>query len=148
MAVCAPAAAAERRSWTKIRYAGGTLAIQTSPYDYNTKLTVSLNPDQISLEIAPAKLFSSAARVRFKPSQVISLSVGPLARRRVADVPGAQTPAAPPSLFGILHEESFIGIVWEDDAGKRQAVLLDTIFGWRFLPILRELSGKDVEGPR
>jgi hypothetical protein len=148
VALCAPSPAAERRSWNKIRYAGGTVPIKTSPYDYNTKLTVSANPDSIVISIAPAKLFSPEQTVRLKPSQVVSLSSGAAAYRRVSEVPGAQVPPRSPSLFGYMQNTGMIGIVFDNDAGKREAILLETLYGWQFLPALEKLTGKDVEVAR
>ena len=145
VALCAPSPAAERRSWNKIRYVGGTVPIKTSPYDYNTKLTVSANPDSIVISIAPAKLFSQEQTVRLKPSQVVSLSSGPAAWRRVAEVPGAQVPPRPPSLFGFMQDHALVGIVFDNDSGKREAILLETVYGWQFLPALGKLTGKDIE---
>src|SRR3954468_16739700 len=104
IALCAPAAAAERRSWHRIRYVGGTIPIKTSPYDYDTKLTISTGPDSIVIVIAPAKVFSSEQTVSIKPSQVVSLSVGTAARQRVSDVQGSQVPNRQPSLFGYMQD--------------------------------------------
>jgi hypothetical protein len=148
MALCAPVQAAERRSWSKIRYVGGTIPVQASPYDFNTKLTISTEPDTIVIEIAPAKVFAQGRTVRLKPSQIVSLSSGPGAWRHIADVPGAKLPAKSPSLFGVLKENGYVGIVYEDEHGTRQGILLDTLYGWRFLPALGKLTGKDIEVAR
>jgi hypothetical protein len=148
MTLCAPSPAAERRSWTKIRYIGGTVSIKTSPYDYNTKLTVSANPDGIVITIAPGKLFTAEQTLRIKPSQVVSLSSGPAAWRHVADVPGAQLPPRQPSLFGFMQDRALAAIVFDTDSGKREAVLLETLYWYEFMPALARLTGKDIEASR
>jgi len=137
--------AAERRSWNKIRYVGGTIPIKTNPYDWNVKLSVTANPSSIEIVISPAKLFTPQQTIRIKPPQVVSLSGGPAAWRHVAEVNGAQLPANPPSLFGVLQDAALLGIVYEADDGKRQAILLDSLFTWQILPVLRRLTGKTIE---
>ncbi len=138
------AAAAERKSWNKLRYAGGTLPIKTSPYDWNTKLTLTANPGSIEISVAPAKVFAAGQTVRLKPEQVISLSGGEEALRRVAEVEGAQLPARPPSLFGVLQSYAFMGIVYEEN-GKRGAVLLSGYSTWEILQALKLVTGKPIE---
>lgn len=136
--------AAERRSWNKIHYVGGTIPIKTSPYDWNAKLTVTANPSFIEIVISPAKLFAPQQTVKLDPSQVVSLSGGPAAWRHVADVSGAQLPSKPPSLFGILQDNALLGIVYET-GGKREAILLDSLLTWQILPVLRRVTGKTIE---
>jgi hypothetical protein len=148
MALCAPVQAAERRSWNKVRYVGGTLPVPPSRYDFNAKVTISTEPDTVVIEIAPTKLFAPGQTVRLKPSQIVSLSSGTAAWRHIADLPGAKVPAKSPSLFGVLKDNGYVGIVYEDDHGNRQGILLDTLFGWQFLPALGKLSGKDIEVAR
>jgi hypothetical protein len=148
LALLAPVQAAERRSWNKIRHIGGTIPAPASAYDYNTKLTISTEPDAIIIEISPTKLFRQGQTVRLKPSRIVSISSGPAAWRHVADVPGANLPSKSPALFGVLKDNGYIGIVFEDEHGKRQAILLDSLFGWQFLPALGRLAGKDIEVAR
>lgn len=119
--------------------------MKTSAYDWNTTLTVSVNPDSIVLEIAPASVFSAKQTVRMKPSQVTSLSAGRAAWRRVAEVSGAQLPAKPPTLFGILMDFGFLGIVYQTDDGKSAAILLDSYFSWQMLRVLKAATGKEIE---
>jgi hypothetical protein len=139
------AIAAERRSWNKIHYVGGTIPIKTNPYDWNAKLTVHVNPNVIEIVISPAKLFAPQETIKLKASQVVSLSGGPAAWRHVAEVSGAQLPSKPPSLFGILQDDALLGVVYEADDGKRGAILLDSLFTWQMLPVLRRLTGKTIE---
>src|ERR1043166_2463675 len=73
---CTAIAAAERKSWSRLRYVGGTVPVKTSLYDWNTTLTVSANPDMIVVVIAPAVGFSPSLTLRIKPAQVVSLSAG------------------------------------------------------------------------
>jgi hypothetical protein len=124
---------------------GGTVPIKTSRYDWNTTLTVSLNPDSIVFAIAPAKAFATLQTVRIKPSQVSSLIFGPTAWRRVAEVAGAQLPSKTPTLFGLMEYHSFLGIVYRGDDGKPAAILLDTYSSWQILSVLKELTGKEIE---
>jgi hypothetical protein len=143
--LCAPATAVERKSWTKIRYVGGTLPIKSSPYDYNTTLTVTANPDTLTLVIAPSTAFAPLQTLRIKPSQIVSISYGPGAWRRVSEVSGSQLPSKPTALFGLLEDHGFLGIVYQADDGKRVAVLLDSYFSMRILYVLKALSGKEIE---
>ena len=145
-ALCTSVAGAERKSWSKIRYVGGTILVKTSRYDWNTNLTISLNPDSIEVAIAPAKAFATLQTVHIKPSQIGSLSYGPAAWRRVAETGGAQLPSKTPSLFGFMDHPGFLGIVYRMDDGKRAAILLDSpYFSWNILSVLRELTGKEIE---
>jgi len=140
-----PCAAAERQSWNKIRYIGGTVPVEASRYDWNTTLTFTQKPESVVIVIAPAKIFHAGETIRFKPAQVVSLSAGPAAWRRVADVPGAHLPDKPPSLFGLLQDYALMGIVYDKEDGTRGAILLETQFSWRILPVLSKLSGKPIE---
>ena len=145
-ALCTPASGAERKSWSKIRYVGGTIPVKASRYDWNTTLTVSLNPDSIVLAIAPAKAFATLQTVRIQPSQVSSLSYGPVAWRRVGEIGGAQLPSKTPSLFGFMEHPGYLGIVYRGDDGKPAAILLDTpYFSSTILSVLKELTGKEIE---
>jgi hypothetical protein len=145
IALCTPSSAAERRSWNKIRYVGGTVPVKASPYDWNTKLTITANPDSIVVVIAPGKVFAPEQTLHIRPSQVVSLSAGPAAWSHVAEVNGAQLPAKPPSLFGVLQDNALLGIVYETDDGKLGAILLDSLFSWQILPVLKRLTGKPIE---
>jgi hypothetical protein len=147
-AVSTPVAAAERTSWNRIQYVGGTIQIQTNPYDWNTTLTAT--PDLIVIVIAPAKIFTPQQTVRVKPGQVRSLSSGQTAWRRVGEVngsqlPGSQLPVSRPSLFGLGRRHEFIGIVYEAEDGKPAALLLDSDFNVKILQFLKKITGKPVE---
>lgn len=144
-AYCTAAAAADRKSWNRVRYVGGTVAIKTSPYDWNTTITATSNPDSIVVVIAPAKLFTPRQAVHIKASQIISLSAGPGAWRRVAEVPGAELPPKPPTLFGLFEHHSFFGMVYQADDGNRAALLLDSYFSGSILTALKTMTGKPVE---
>ncbi|WP_321472588.1 hypothetical protein [uncultured Paludibaculum sp.] len=144
--LCALSPGAEHKTWSKIRYVGGTVVIKTSPYDYNTTLTVGLNPEPIVVAIAPARPFAPLQTIRIKPDRVISLSLGQNAWNRVSEVRGAKLPARAPSLFGLLEDHGFMGIVYKTDEGKPAAILLDTYYRWPILSVLKELTGKGIEG--
>src|SRR5580704_7634903 len=112
--------AAERKSWSQVRYIGGTVPIKTSRYDWNTVVTV--NTGEIVVEIAPATVFQSKKMVRIKVSQVLSLSANEAAWQHVAAVDGAQLPAKPPALFGVMQESDYLGLVYQAEDGKRGAI--------------------------
>jgi hypothetical protein len=138
-----PCIAAERTMWNKVRYLGGTLHVKASRYDWNTTLTVT--PDLITVTIAPATAFTPQQTVRLKPSQVVSLSYGAAAWKRVSEVPGAEVPAQQPKLFGLAAQDD-LGIVYETDDGKHGALLLETNFGSRIILLLQSISGKKADG--
>ena len=145
---CAIVTAAERKSWNKVRYMGGTVAVKTTPYDWNTTLTVSANPDTITITISPAKLFTPLQRIRLQPAQIVSLAGGPGAWRRVAEVSGVQLPGRPPTLFGVMLERhSYLGIIYESE-GKKAAILLDSYSSAEILDVLKAMTGKEVEYPK
>jgi hypothetical protein len=141
--LCAPSSSAERKSWNQIRYVGGTVPIKTSRYDWNTTLTVTA--DAIVVEIAPATVFAARKTVRIKPSQIVSLSANEAAWQHVAAVDGAQLPAKHPTLFGILADFEFLGLVYETDDGKRAAMLLDSNLSGPILQVLTKVTGKPIE---
>lgn len=144
-ALCGTAAAEERKSWSKIRYVGGTLPVKSSPYDFNTVLTVTANPDTLTVVIAPAKAFAQLQTLRIKPSQIVSFGYGSTAWRLVSEVSGSQLPARRPALFGLLEDHGFLGIVYQADDGRRCAILLDSYYSMRILFVLRALTGKEIE---
>jgi len=140
------AATAERMSWNRVQYIGGTLAIRTSPYDWNTVVTVKLNPDTIVLAIAPASVFGHQITVRLKASQITSLVCGPVAWQRVADVIGAHMPSKRPSLFGLLTDYALVGILYQGDDGKPGAILLSSTYSSaQMASVLASVSGKPAE---
>jgi hypothetical protein len=142
--LCLPGYSADRKSWNRIRYVGGTIPIKVSPYDWNTTLTVNMQPPAIVVEIAPASVFTAKKTVHIAAAQITSLSEGAAAWRSVAAVPGAVLPAKSPALFGLLQESGYIGIVFQA-GGKPASMLLDTLLGWQVLPVLKQLTGKPVE---
>lgn len=131
--------------WSKIRYVGGTVAVKTSPYDWNTTLDAASNSDSVVIVIAPAKLFTRRQTIKIRFSQVVSLSYGPGAFRRVAEVPGVQLPPKAPTLFGLLNGGGFFGIIYQADHGSRGALLLESYYSWRIMGILEGLTGKPVD---
>jgi hypothetical protein len=135
--------AAERKAWSQIRYIGGTVAIKTSRYDWNTVMTV--NADEIVVEIAPATVFQSKKVVHIKVPQVLSLSSNEAAWQHVGAVDGAQLPSKPPTLFGVMLESYYIGLVYQTDDGKRAAMLLEAAFSPVILRVLNKLTGKPIE---
>jgi hypothetical protein len=142
--LCLSAYSADRISWRRIRYVGGTVPIKASPYDWNTTLTVNMQPPSIVVEIAPASVFTPKRTVHIAAAQVTSLSEGEAAWRHAGAAPGAVLPAKLPALFGLLRESDYLGIVFESD-GKPASLLLETAQGWQILPVLKRLAGKPVE---
>jgi hypothetical protein len=136
---------ADRKSWNKIRYIGGTVSIKTSPYDWNTTLTVTLQSPSITVSIAPASLFSPKQTLHIAPSRVVSLSAGPAAWRVVGEIKGALLPARTPALFGLLQDNGSLGIVYQTDDGKSGGMLLETHLIWQILPVLKSITGKTIE---
>ena len=144
--VCLPCGSADKMSWNLIRYVGGTVQVKTSRYDWNT--TVTVTNDAIVVEIAPVTVFLSKTTVRLKPSQVLTLSSNEAAWRQVAAVDGAQLPAKHPSLFGLLLDSEYVGLVYDAGDGKRGAVLVESQRPGLIMQMLRVLSkvmGKSVE---
>jgi hypothetical protein len=141
--LCRPCGAEERRSWNRVRYIGGTVQVKTSRFDWNTTLTVS--PDLVLVEIEPATVFAARRVVRIKPSQILSLGSDEAAWRLVAAVDGAQLPAKHPVLFGMLKDYDFLSLVYETDDGKRNAMLLESVFSGAILRALTKLTGKGIE---
>jgi hypothetical protein len=60
-------------------------------------------------------------------------------------VDGSRLPAKQPTLFGLLQDSGFVGLVYETDDGKRAAILLDTNFMWAIVPALTKVTGKQCE---
>jgi len=145
-AIAALCSAAERRAWNKVQYIGGTLPIKTSPYDWNTTVTIGSNPDTITLVIAPASVFGHQQNVRLKPSQITAVVCSPRAWQRVADVSGSQLPSKRPTLFGMLLDYSLVAILYQTDDGKPAAILLNAPFDSSGIGrILEAVTGKPTE---
>jgi hypothetical protein len=144
LVIAAVAAADSGNSWNKIRYSGGTVEAKVNPFDWNTTLTIS--GDSIALQMGPKQ------SLRLKPTQVVTLSYGQEAHRRVADMVALSVVATPLALFGILHKSKahFVGIEYKTEDGRRGAVLLEADKN-NYRDILRVLStvtGKPVQnGP-
>lgn len=150
-ALTGPAAAnhqaekSNKASWNKLRYVGGTIAVKPSAYDWNTTLTITREPPSITVVIAPSTLFTARQTLHIAASQVVSISAGLAAWRRVADVSGAIMPARTPTLFGLLKTGSFLGIVFQTSGDKPASILLDTNLGPYILPVLKQVTGKPIE---
>ena len=74
---------ADRKSWSRVRYLGGSAEVKTSRYDWNT--TVTVTPALVTITIDPAKAFTERYSLRIKPSEITGLCYGPGAWRRVSD---------------------------------------------------------------
>jgi hypothetical protein len=145
-AIGALCSAGERKSWNKVRYVGGTLPIKASPYDWNTTVTVTSNPDTVVVVIAPSSVFGHQQTLRLKPSQITSVVSGAGAWERVAEVAGAQLPSKPPTLFGLLLDPyAFMAILYQGDDGKPGAILLDSYVLYQIGRVLEAMTGKPLE---
>jgi hypothetical protein len=146
LALGAPGMAGDRVSWNKVRYIGGTSDIKTTPYDWNTKLTLSANPDLITITVAPARLFQSQQTIRIKAELVLELFEGPGSWRRVAEVNGAKLPAKSPVLFGVMREPHFyLGIIYQTEDRKKAAILLESYFCGEIAYALKNITGTQIE---
>jgi len=135
------APASRGHTWNKIRYRGGTIETKVNPYDWNT--TSSVSPDSIAF-VFGAKPFG------IKPAQVVSLSLGAEARRKVTRAVEALAMTMvgnPLGLFGLLkaRQDHLIGIVYQTEDGKQGAVLLETDHYRAILFTLEAVTGKHVE---
>jgi hypothetical protein len=128
-------------SWNKIRYIGGTIEAKVNPYDWNTTLTVG--SDAIVL------VFAHRQALSIHSSQVISLSYGQEAHRRVAEMVALSVMVNPLALFGLFHKskDHFIGIQYQGGDGKPAGLLLeaDKSNYQAVLDALKTVSGKPVE---
>ncbi|HTS25428.1 MAG TPA: hypothetical protein VMH81_06120 [Bryobacteraceae bacterium] len=124
--------AADRQSWNKIQYIGGTPPIKAGSYDWDTTVRIRSNPDSVELDVAPSTAFGHRQSVSLKASQIASIVSGAGAWKRVADIPGASLPPEPRGLFSLLNRRymlisrlyTFLAILYQDDDGKPAAILL------------------------
>ena len=142
LAVCwAQCAFSQPNSWNKIRYVGGTIEAKVNPYDWNTTLTI--RPDAIVL------VFAHRQTLSIRPTQVISLSYGQEAHRRVVEMVALSVMVNPLALFGLFHKskDHFIGIQYQGDNGKPAGLLLeaDKSNYQAVLEALKTATGKPVE---
>jgi hypothetical protein len=129
------------KPWNKIRYEGGTVQAKVNPFDWNTTLKVAA--DTIQLDFAARKTLTIEAR------DVLALTYGEKACRRVADSLAPGPTSRPLSLFGLLHNgnDHLLGIVFRNQDGSQGAVFL-TLHQDIYRDILQKLStvtGKQVE---
>jgi hypothetical protein len=123
------------------------VAIKASPYDWNTTVTVTEKPPMLTITIAPASVFGGRQQtLRLKPEAIAAVVLGPGAWQRVADVPGAQVPPKPRTLFGLMGRSTFfLGILYTGDDGKPGALLFDTWSGYAIAELLEAMTGKPPE---
>lgn len=132
---------AQSNSWNKIRYQGGTVDAKVNPFDWNTTLTV--RPGELDL------LFAGRKRLVIPVADVVTVSYGQKAYRRVADMAVLSVFATPLALFGLLHKskDHIVGIEYKTPDGKTGAVLL-TVHKDHYEDLLRAVkaaTGKPVE---
>ena len=124
------ALAAERNSWNKITYIGGTPAIKANSYDWDT--TVAIRSNTVELQVAPSSAFGHPQALTLKASQITALVTGPGAWQEAADTPGAELPSKPHGLFGLLNRRymlmmslyNLLAIFYQGEDGKPAAILL------------------------
>jgi len=155
-AALAGLSAAEPKSWNKLRYAGGTLPIKSSSYDWDTTVTISSSPDRVKVVVAASSPFGRQETLTLQPSQISSVIHGPGARQHVADVSGAVLPPKPHGLFGLLNRrplligdaDTFLAILFQSEDGKAAAMLLEcdggTHTGTSLGQALAKLAGKPL----
>jgi hypothetical protein len=139
------AVAAQRSTWNKIRYVGGSENVKAERYDWNTTVTMTKQPPLISIDVAPPTVFASGLKLRLTPEMIVSISDGAAAWRRVSETPGCRVPPKTPSLFGLLNHATYLGIVYETAPGKRSAILLESVATPEILEALHILTGKTIE---
>lgn len=136
-----PAAPAEL-SFNRLRFRGGTYDAKVNPFDWNT--TLLLDKDEITVRFSPRQI------VRFRASQVIGLSAGPVAVDRVSNAGG--TVQRGPSLFGLLRPgtDNIFGIVYETEQHTRGALLLECEHRScsNIVETLQRFTGKEVDRGR
>ena len=133
--------ATQVKSWNKIRYQGGTVEAKVNPFDWNTTLTLR----QGELEL----VFAGRKRVVIPVADVMTVSYGQKAYRRVADMAVLSVFATPVALFGLLHKskDHIVSVEYRMPDGKTGAVLL-TVHKDQYEGLLRALqaaTGKPVE---
>ena len=131
----------QTQSWNKIRYQGGTVEAKVNPFDWNTTLTLR----QGELEL----VFAGRKRVVIPVADVMTVSYGQKAYRRVADMAVLSVFATPVALFGLLHKskDHIVSVEYRMPDGKTGAVLL-TVHKDQYEGLLQALqaaTGKPVE---
>ena len=137
----AQTATAAGGTWNKIRYQGGTIEAKVNPFDWNT--TIRLTSTAIQIDFASLKTVTIEAR------NVIALTSGDMARRRVADMLVFTPTSRPIPLFGIIHtgKDHLVGIEFKNLDGSRGAILL-LVHKDSYRELLQgisSLTGKPVE---
>ncbi len=129
------------RSWNKIRYQGGTVQVKVNPFDWNT--TLKLNGDVIELNFAGRKTITIASH------DVIAVTEGEAAYRRISGLVALKGNPRPVPLFGVLHsdQDHLIGLEFRNADGVQGVVLLlIRKDDWNeVLQTLSALSGKPIK---
>ena len=135
-------AIASDRSWNKIRYQGGTIDVKVNPFDWNTALRISAT--QIEL------VFAGRKKVTIEARNVLALTYGEAAYRRIVDALAPGGASQPLPLFGIVHmgKDHLVGIEFRGPDNLHGAVLLmvHKDSDRELLRALSELTDKPVEG--
>jgi hypothetical protein len=109
---------AQGNHFDKVRYNGGSVPSKVDPKEWNNKLTIT--SDLITLRLKDGQ------GVEIPPKQVISLSYGQEAHRRVGTMVALAILVAPVALFGLFHKTRlhFIGIQYRTTDGNSAGILL------------------------
>jgi hypothetical protein len=139
--------AADRESWNRIRYMGGTVSIKPGSYDWDTTLTVTSKPPTVELVIAPSSVFGHQRKVILKASQITAIVYGPGTWQRVAALPGSQVMGKSHGLFGLLGRPfvvpfGLLGIFYRGEDGKAGGVLLSCLGAPGIALALESATGK------
>jgi len=141
LSAVAPSLFAEK-SWTKLRYQAGTIAIKVNPFDWNTTMTVTGHAIKLN--------FESRKMVVIRSEDILSLTYGMMAYRSVSALLSGGGDVQPVPLFGILRNDKdhLIGLIFRAPDGSRGAFLLMAHKSnyHEILGTLSEVTGKPVEG--
>ncbi len=109
---------AEGNTFTKVRYLGGSISTKVKSDDWDNKLTVT--SDAITL------MLKDGQSIGILPKLVTSLSYGQEAHRRVGTAVLIGMFSLGIGALSALHKTKlhFIGVNFNDEAGKKQGILL------------------------
>jgi len=141
LSAVAPNLLAEK-NWAKLRYQAGTIAVKVNPFDWNTTMTIA--GGAITLN------FENRKMIAIRSEDILSLTYGMTAYRRVSALLAGGDDAQPVPLFGILRNDKdhLIGLIFKSSDGSRGALLLMAHKSnyHEILGTLSEVTGKPVEG--
>ncbi len=125
---------AQGNTFDKVRYNGGSISTTVKPDDWDNKLNVTSEAIVLALK--------DGQSISINPKDVVSLSYGQEAHRRVGTAVGLAVISLGIGALSALHKTKlhYIGINFTDKDGKKQGVLLQGDKG-NFRAILVALQG-------